>query len=321
MAAKAAWAMIFGVFGVCWIHSALWLYRELRDRHEGRPRQHVRADAVPRTDGREFGRWSIAWRFAHLVFAVSVIVLVLTGIPPLYANTIWAPMLERALGGPTVAAIIHRIAAVIMTGGFVIHFAYVAYYLGRHWRTVSWFGPYSLLPTLQDGRDLVAMFKWFVAAGARPTFDHWNYQQKLDYWGSFSGVALLTATGAVLWFKFFTATYLPGWAFNVATVVHGHEAVFAAGYLFIVHYFGNHWRPDKFPLDAVMFTGSMPLDEFKREYGVEYARLTQAGELENYLVEKPSRPMRLGAKILGFGLVAVSLVLLVMMINGISNNL
>ena len=134
-------------------------------------------------------------------------------------------------------------------------------------------------------------------------------------------MALLTATGAMLWFKTLTATYLPGWTINVAAVVHGHEAVFAAGYLFIVHYFVNHWRPDKFPLDIVMFTGSMPLEEFKREYGVEYARLTQAGELENYLVEAPSRPMTLGSKILGLGLVAISLVLLVMMVNGISTSL
>ncbi len=321
MAAKAAWAMIFGVFGVCWIHSVLWFYRELRDRRQRRPRPHVRADALSRIEDRQYKRWSAAWRFAHLVFASSVIALVVTGIPSLYPDTAWAPVLERYLGGPAIVGIVHRVAAVIMTGGFIIHFGYVALYLGRNWRTVSWFGPYSVLPTLQDGRDLIAMFKWFVGAGSRPTFDHWNYQQKLDYWGSFSGVALLTVTGAMLWFKTLTTTYLPGWTINVAAVVHGHEAVFAAGYLFIVHYFVNHWRPDKFPLDIVMFTGSMPLEEFKREYGVEYARLVQAGELENYLVEAPSRPMTLGSKILGLGLVAISLVLLVLMVNGISASL
>jgi len=321
IAAKACWAMIFGVFGVCWFHSALWLYREIRDRQQRRLRPHVRGEILEGIEVRQFGRWSLAWRFAHLVFAVSVILLVLTGIPPLYANTAWAPLLERMLGGPAVVSIIHRVAAVVMTGGFIIHFAYVAGYIARHWRRISWFGPYSLLPTLQDGRDVAAMFKWFVGAGPRPTFDHWNYQQKLDYWGSFSGVALLTATGAMLWFKTFTAIYLPGWALNVADVVHGHEALFAAGYLFIVHYFVNHWRPDKFPLDLVMFTGSIPLDEFKREYGVEYARLTQAGELEHYLVEAPSRPMKVGATILGLGLVAISLALLILMVNGIGANL
>jgi len=317
LAAKGAWAMIFGVFGICWLHSALWFYRELRDRQQRRPRPHVRADALSQIKEPYVKRWSAAWRFAHLVFAVSVILLVMTGIPLLFPNTAWAPVLERLMGGPAIVGIVHRVAAVVMTGGFIVHFCYVAFYIGRNWKTVSLFGSYSLLPTLQDGRDVVAMVKWFVGAGPRPQSDHWNYQQKLDYWGSFSGVALLTVTGAVLWFKVLNAAYLPGWSFNVADVVHGHEAIFAAGYLFTVHYFVNHWRPDKFPVDVVMFTGSMPLEEFKREYGVEYARLTQTGQLQSYLVEAPSRPLTLGSKILGLGLVAISLVLLVLMVNGI----
>lgn len=321
LAAKGAWAMIFGVFGICWLHSALWFYRELRDRQQRRPRPQVRTDALSQIAEPAVKRWSAAWRFAHMVFAVSVILLVMTGLPLLFPDATWAPVLERLMGGPAIVGIVHRVAAVVMIGGFAVHFGYVAIYLGRHWRTISWFGPYSILPTLQDGRDLVAMVKWFFGAGPRPEFDHWSYPQKLDYFGSFSGVALLGVTGAVLWFTTLTASYLPGWAFNVATVVHGHESIFAAGYLFTVHYFVNHWRPDKFPVDIVMFTGSMPLEEFKREYGVEYARLRQTGEMEKYLVQAPSLPMRLGAKIVGLGLVAVSLVLLVLMLNGIVGSL
>ena len=53
----------------------------------------------------------------------------------------------------------------------------------------------------------------------------------------------------MIWFKDLTATYLPGWVFNVAFIFHGEEAVLAAGFLFTVHFFNNHWRPDKFPLD------------------------------------------------------------------------
>ena len=53
----------------------------------------------------------------------------------------------------------------------------------------------------------------------------------------------------------------------------------AAGFLFTVHFFNNHWRPDKFPLDILMFTGKMPLEEFKREHLVEYNRLVASGKL------------------------------------------
>ena len=87
----------------------------------------------------------------------------------------------------------------------------------------------------------------------------------------------------MLWFKELTATYLPGWVFNVATIFHGEEAVLAAGFLFTVHFFNNHWRPDKFPLDIIMFTGVMPLDEFRREHTIEYNRLVESGELPQLL--------------------------------------
>jgi cytochrome b subunit of formate dehydrogenase len=320
IASKVVLTLIVITFGGFWIHSALWFYRELRDRQQRRPRTHVRTDALSPTEGPYFERWSVAWRWAHLLFAVTVIVLVMTGIPLLYPHNAWALVLERMLGGPTIDGIVHRTAAVIMIAVFAVHLVYVALYLGRNWRTVRWFGPYSLLPTLQDGRDFVAMFKWFFGAAPRPVFDHWNYQQKFDYWAPFWGVTMLAMTGAMLWFKTLTAAYLPGWTFNVATVVHGDEAVLAAGYLFTIHYFANHWRPDKFPLDIVIFTGSMPLEEFKREYGVEYARLVETGQLENHLVEAPSRPMTIGSEILGFSLVIIGLVLLVMMVIGINGN-
>lgn len=50
----------------------------------------------------------------------------------------------------------------------------------------------------------------------------------------------------MLAFPHVTATYLPGWVFNVATLVHG-ETFLAAVFLFTVHFFNNHFRPDKLP--------------------------------------------------------------------------
>ncbi|MGA2087538.1 MAG: cytochrome c3 family protein [Stellaceae bacterium] len=321
LASKFVLMLIVVTFGTFWTHSALWFYRELRDRQQRKMRSHVRADALPQREGQYYRRWSAAWRWAHLLFALSVILLVLTGIPLLYPNTAWAPVLEAALGGPVIAGMVHRVSAVVMIAVFAVHLVYVAIHLARNWKTFKLFGPYSLLPTLQDGKDLIAMLKWFFGYGPRPVFDHWNYQQKFDYWAPFWGITMLVGTGAMLWFKALTGAYLPGWAINVATVVHGDEALLAAIYLFTIHYFANHWRPDKFPLDIVIFTGSMPIEEFKREYAVEYARLVETGRLQDNLVDAPSRPMTLGSKILGFSLVAIGLVLLVLMAIGIGGNM
>jgi cytochrome b subunit of formate dehydrogenase len=161
------------------------------------------------------------------------------------------------------------------------------------------------------------MFKWFFGMGPRPKFDRWTYWEKFDYWAPFWGVTIIGATGVMLWVPNVTAAFLPGWAFNVATIFHGEEALLAALFLFTVHFFNNHFRPDKFPLDVVMFTGSMRLEEFKHEHTVEYNRLVESGELEKYLVDAPSVPMTRGAKILGFTLIAFGLLLLVFVLIGV----
>ena len=165
------------------------------------------------------------------------------------------------------------------------------------------------------------MFKWFFGLAPKPQLDRWTYWEKFDYWAPFWGVTIIGSSGAVLWFKELTATYLPGWVFNVATIFHGEEAVLAAGFLFTVHFFNNHWRPDKFPLDIVMFTGVMPLEEFKREHTVEYNRLVESGELSQYLVDAPSQPMKTGSKILGFALMACGLFLLVFVFYGLTKHM
>jgi hypothetical protein len=125
----------------------------------------------------------------------------------------------------------------------------------------------------------------------------------------------------MLWGSTTTAAYLPGWVLNLATIFHGEMAVLAVLFLFTVHFFNNHFRPDKFPLELVMFTGSMPLETFKREHRVEYNRLVAAGELEKHLVDAPSEPMTLGSKILGFALIAFGLLLLVLVLSGILRDL
>ena len=107
-----------------------------------------------------------------------------------------------------------------------------------------------------------------------------------------------------------TASYLPGWVFNVATLIHGEEAFLAAVFLFTVHFFNNHFRPDKFPLDVVMFTGTFSIEEFKHQHAVQYQRLVDSGELEKYLVDPPSAAKLTAAKILGFTLIVIGLTLL-----------
>ena len=317
IAARFMVALLAGVFIFFWTHTALWFYREYKERQERKSRPHVRTDELPQQQGKQFRRFGPLWRLAHLVFAISVMMLVLSGMAVLYAETSWAKVVMHAFGSPKVAGIVHRTSAAIMLGIFFVHLVYFLVRIGRNWRTFEWFGPVSLVPTWKDLNDIIAMFKWFVAKGPRPVFDRWTYWEKFDYWAVFWGMAIIGGSGFMLAVPLLTASVLPGWVFNVATLVHGEEAILAAVFLFTVHFFNNHFRPDKYPPpDIVMFTGTVPLDEFRREHSLEYRRLLESGELKNYLVDAPSHPMTLGSRILGLALIAIGLTLLVLVLVG-----
>jgi cytochrome b subunit of formate dehydrogenase len=161
------------------------------------------------------------------------------------------------------------------------------------------------------------MFVWFVGKGPRPVFDRWTYWEKFDYWAVFWGMAVIGGSGMMLSFPEITASLFPGWVFNVVMLVHGEEAFLAAVFLFTVHFFNNHFRPDKLPPpDVVMFTGTQSLEEFRRDHSLQYERLAESGELDKYLVEAPSRPMTIGSTLLGLVLLAAGLSLLIIVATG-----
>jgi cytochrome b subunit of formate dehydrogenase len=309
--------LLAGTFAFFWLHSALWFYREFKDRKQGKTHSYVSLEALPAAArGKHIRRFHWLWRLAHLVFALSLMVLTLTGMTVLYSQSAWAPYVARFFGGPQVTAIVHRASAIVFASIFFAHLGWMLVHIARHWKTFRFFGPNSLVPRWQDLADMIAMFKWFFGKGPRPVFDRWTYWEKFDYWAPFWGVTIIGASGFMLWFPELTATYLPGWVFNVAMIAHGEEAFLAAVFLFTVHFFNNHFRPDKFPIDILMFTGSMAVEEFAHDHTIEYKRLVESGELQKYLVDEPAKPLTVGSKILGFTLIAMGLSLLVLVLTG-----
>ena len=321
IASKFMFGLLAGVFMFFWTHAALWFYREYKDREQGKNKLYVQTAELPEEEGKYFRRFPAMWRLAHLVGALSIMLLVLTGMTVLYADSFWAPTVITLLGGPKSAAILHRSGAAAFMVVFFGHLIYFALHIGRNWRTFKWFGPDSLIPNWQDFKDAAGMFRWFFGRGPRPRFDRWTYYEKFDYWAPFWGMFIIGVSGLMLWFPATTASIFPGWVFNVGTIIHGEEAFLAAVFLFTVHYFNCHFRPDKFPQDIVMFTGAVPLEEFRREHPLEYRRLLDDGRLEQYLVDAPSVPMTRLSKILGASLIIIGLSLLVLVLTGFLGNL
>ncbi len=316
IASKFMVGLLYFVFAFFWIHSGLWYYREWKCRREGRTEPHVKLEGLGIDTGKHFRRFRLGWRIAHLVFALVTMTLVLTGTTALYAKSGWAPVVARLFGGPDVVGLVHRVAATVFVGIFLAHFVYVMQKLLRN-RRFRWFGPDSLIPNWKDFTDCYGMFRWFFGRGPRPQFDRWSYYEKFDYWAVFWGVNIIGWSGLMLAFPHITARYLPGWVFNVGTLVHGEEAFLAAVFLFTVHFFNNHFRPDKLPPpDVVMFTGTQSLEEFRQDHPAQYQRMVESGEITKHLVDAPSRAMHRGAVILGLALIAVGILLLVLVAVG-----
>ena len=98
------------------------------------------------------------------------------------------------------------------------------------------FGPDSLCPNLRDIRDVVGMVRWFLFMGPKPTFERWTYWEKFDFLAVFWGMFAIGGSGLMLWFPEFFGYFLPGWMFNVATIIHSDEALLATGFIFTVHF-------------------------------------------------------------------------------------
>ncbi len=247
------------------------------------------ASATPRgkVPERQFVRFTRLQRILHICMIVSFLSLATTGLTLKFSYTKWAAVLSHLLGGFESAGNIHRAAAIVMFGVFITHL--VDLYRLKKREHTSWrsliFGPGSMVPNRHDLAELVATLKWFVGLGKRPAYGRWTYWEKFDYFAVFWGIAVIGSTGLTLWFPVFFTRFIPGSFLNVATIIHSDEALLATGFIFTVHFFNTHLRPEKFPMDITVFTGRMPLEELKRDKPREYEALVASGKLEDYMEE------------------------------------
>lgn len=258
-------------------------------------------------------------RFLHIVLFTSFLGLAATGLPLLFSDRGWATTLARFLGGIQTAGVAHRFFAFVMIVTFAVHVVEIVWrVIVRREFGLLW-GPGSLVPQPRDLFELIAHVKWFFGRGPRPVFDRYTYWEKFDYMGVFWGMVIIGGSGLLLWFPVFFAGWLPGWIYNVALMIHGEEALLATGFIFTVHFFNSHFRPEKFPMDMVMFTGQVTEDELKHERPAEYARLLANGRINALRVAKEPGWVFNGGRVLGTIAVVTGLLLLVLIVEGVLN--
>jgi cytochrome b subunit of formate dehydrogenase len=301
-------SLLIGTMVVSGTHTVLWLRREFEHMRQGNGAHAPTGKYV-----RRFGKFE---RNLHLMVVSSFLGLALTGMTLKFSYAPWAKVLAQLLGGFEGAGLIHRFCAVVTFTYFGLHLWDVARKRrasGKSWREFI-FGPDSMMFNRTDWREFIGSLKWFAGRGPRPEYGRWTYWEKFDYFAVFWGVAVIGGTGLLLWFPQFFTRLFPGWMVNVATTIHSDEALLAVGFIFVVHFFNTHFRPEKFPMDTVIFTTGTPLEEFRKDRPREYRELVEKGELESLLMPEPdARDVRMwrrfGFTALSCGLLMIALII------------
>jgi cytochrome b subunit of formate dehydrogenase len=309
-------ALLVGTLSFALLHSLAWVVRLMLNRDEWRAHK----DLARKNTGKVYRRFNRLQRSMHIAMMLSFFTLALTGMALKFSYMGWAQAVSRFLGGFDSMGFQHRLGAVVLIIVFITHLWDVT--RRKMASKQTWLqiitGPDSIIFNGRDLREFVQSIKWFFGMGARPSYGRYTYWEKFDYFAVAWGVAIIGSTGLVLWFPEFFTYIVPGWAVNVATIIHSDEALLAVGFIFTIHFFNTHFRPDKFPMDPVIFTGQVPLDELKYDKPDEYKALMESDDIEEHLQDPyPERRVRgikiFGALALTFGLVLLALIVYTML--------
>ncbi len=301
-------ALLVGTLTFFVFHTVAWLIRLWISREEWRV--HKAAVAAPAT--KLYKRFSSTQRVLHITMMISFFTLALTGMTLKFSYAVWAQWISWALGGFETMGVLHRLGGITLFIVIAVHLRDV-FRFKRESRQTLWqiiTGPNSILFNRRDILEFRDSIKWFFGLGDRPRYGRYTYWEKFDYFAVFWGVIVIGATGWILWFPEFFTYFLPGKAVNVATIIHSDEALLAVGFIFTIHFFNTHFRPDKFPIDPVIFTGRVALDEFQYDKPREYEELVESGQLEQHLADAYPENVERGFKTFGFIALAIGLMLI-----------
>ncbi len=217
-------------------------------------------------------RFTVNQRVQHWVLAVLFIVLVLTGFPMKFADAGWARAITDALGGLSVARLIHHWAGIALVLGLLLHLVYIVVGLVQRMRTP---GPDGKRPgpiqavndlpmwvTPADGIKMLQLLGYLMFLRRDPpTFGRFSVKEKFEYIGVFWGTVLLGITGILLWGEQVASRYVSGRVLNLALIAHTYEAFLAIIHVGILHICNVMFAPNVFPLSPATITGDTPTEE------------------------------------------------------------
>lgn len=231
----------------------------------------TKTDSPPVQTVRVFKRFSLGQRWEHVLLMLSFTVLLLTGLPQRYRDTSWSQQILATPDMVYLVQTIHRIAAVVLILEVIYHLGAGIYQMAR--RRLS----ADIFITWQDVRDAGQMVAYLLFLRKdKPAYGKYNFEQKITYWFIFVGIGIMVVTGLILWFPETITWVLPGSVVPASKVAHSTEAIVAAIFIVLWHFFHVHLER----LNLSIFTGKMNEEDMKTYHAREYDRLTgeEAGQ-------------------------------------------
>jgi cytochrome b subunit of formate dehydrogenase len=263
----AYYGLIPMTIGFMLFHNGLDYFAKLRRQKP----HHGTGEQLPRMN-----KW---FRITHGMVMVSFITLVITGFALKFPEAGWVSAIGLH-GNGAIRAILHRIAAVVISAATVLHLIHLI--VIKRDRVIIW----GLLPGLQDAKDIVNTILYNLGLiSKRPTFGMFSYAEKMEYWAFMWGTVVMAVTGILLWAQNFSLRYFPTWVLDAATAAHWYEAILATLSILVWHWYLVIFDPDVYPMDLAWLTGKASADhmrETRPEYYADVMKKSEQAESDSH---------------------------------------
>ena len=227
------------------------------------------APAKTKAEGQEFLRFNRLTRIQHVIMFLSVIILILTGLPLKFHHVGVAVPFLGLFGGIEGSRLFHRIGAagLIFVGAF--HLLYIIVW--REGRRDFWL----LIPRPRDLFDVIQQIKYYLGlTKERALFGRFSYVEKFDYWAVYWGMVVMIGSGAILWWFNIAMQFLPKFFVDIAKEAHSDEGLLATLAITIWHFYNVHLNPSTFPMSWTWWTGKLSREDMLHHHPLEYEEIT-----------------------------------------------
>ncbi|MDH5751692.1 MAG: cytochrome b/b6 domain-containing protein [Deltaproteobacteria bacterium] len=218
-------------------------------------------------------RFGIIFVIQHMILLISVLLLIISGVPLKFPDQAWAHWVIWLQGGMAARAVIHHTAGQVLMALGVFHFVY---YIIFERKPVFFRRPILINPT--DLKNIWQHLLYLVGRrGDIPPMGRYTWFEKLDYVGVIWGIAVMGITGMTMLYMEFALKFISMSWLQVLWAAHSEEAMLATMFLLVIHMYNVHFNPERFPMSLTWINGKISMEEMEKYHPLELEELVAQG--------------------------------------------